>query len=66
MYLGLTLMLAGAPLMLGSRLGFAVAFALTSLLVIHIEREEQLLAGELEGYDDYRRTVRYRLLPRVW
>jgi protein-S-isoprenylcysteine O-methyltransferase Ste14 len=28
--------------------------------------EERTLAAELEGYADYARRVRYRLIPRLW
>jgi len=66
MYLGALLMFTGTPLLLGSSLGLVVAGALTLLLAFRIVGEEQTLADELEGYAEYRRTVRYRLLPLVW
>jgi protein-S-isoprenylcysteine O-methyltransferase Ste14 len=28
--------------------------------------EEKMLAEELEGYTDYQKKVRYRLIPYVW
>jgi protein-S-isoprenylcysteine O-methyltransferase Ste14 len=43
-----------------------VAAALTLLVVYRIVGEERVLAGELEGYAEYRQKVRYRLLPFVW
>jgi protein-S-isoprenylcysteine O-methyltransferase Ste14 len=66
MYLGAVLMFAGGPLLLGSAIGLAIAAALTLLLAFRIVGEERLLAGELEGYGEYRQKVRYRLLPFVW
>jgi protein-S-isoprenylcysteine O-methyltransferase Ste14 len=36
------------------------------LLAVRITREERLLAEALDGYQEYRRKVRYRLLPLVW
>jgi protein-S-isoprenylcysteine O-methyltransferase Ste14 len=66
MYLGAVLMFAGAPLLIGSGVGLVVAAALTLLLGFRIVGEERALAGELEGYAEYRRRVRYRLLPFVW
>jgi protein-S-isoprenylcysteine O-methyltransferase Ste14 len=66
MYLGMVLMFAGAPLLLGSRLGLIVAAAVTIVLVVRTGREERLLAEALDGYDDYRRRVRYRLVPFIW
>lgn len=66
MYLGMILMLTGAPLLLGSRLGLLLAGAIALVLAVRIGREEQLLADELDGYKEYRRKVRYRLLPLIW
>jgi protein-S-isoprenylcysteine O-methyltransferase Ste14 len=59
-------MLTGAPLLLGSRLGLLLAGAIALVLAVRIGREEQLLADELDGYKEYRRKVRYRLLPLIW
>ncbi len=66
MYLGAVLMFVGAPLLLGSAAGLAIAALMTLLLGFRIVVEERVLAAELEGYEDYRKRVRYRLLPRVW
>lgn len=66
MYLGAVLMFAGAPLLLGSAAGLAIAALMTLLLGFRIVGEERVLARELEGYEGYRARVRYRLLPFVW
>ena len=66
MYLGAALMFVGTPLLLGSALGLAFGAAMILLLAFRIVGEERVLAGELEGYAEYRRNVRYRLLPLVW
>jgi protein-S-isoprenylcysteine O-methyltransferase Ste14 len=41
-------------------LGFLPVF------VLRIRKEEETLVRELRGYDEYRRKVRYRLVPFVW
>jgi protein-S-isoprenylcysteine O-methyltransferase Ste14 len=66
MYLGAILMFVGTPLLLGSAIGLAFAAAMTLVLAFRIVGEERVLAGELEGYAEYRQKVRYRLLPFVW
>jgi protein-S-isoprenylcysteine O-methyltransferase Ste14 len=66
MYLGATLMFFGAPLLLASRIGLGLAAAMLLLLAARIVGEERLLVRSLAGYADYRRKVRYRLLPFVW
>jgi protein-S-isoprenylcysteine O-methyltransferase Ste14 len=66
MYLGMILMFTGAPLLLGSRCGLIIALAIILLLAFRITREERLLGEGLDEYKDYRRKVRYRVLPFVW
>ena len=66
MYLGGTMMFLGAPLLLGSLYGVVVGLVLTVLLMARIVGEEALLVRELDGYRDYTRTVRYRLVPYLW
>ena len=66
MYLGAILMFVGAPLLTGSACALAIGLLLALLLAVRIRDEEALLVRDLPGYDDYRRRVRYRLVPRVW
>jgi protein-S-isoprenylcysteine O-methyltransferase Ste14 len=66
MYLGAMLMFVGAPLITGAASALAMGGALSLLLAVRIVDEEKLLALDLAGYDDYRRRVRYRLVPFVW
>ena len=66
MYLGATCMFLGAPLLLGSLVGLGFGVALTLFLAARIVGEERLLVRDLEGYAEYRKQVRYRLLPFVW
>jgi protein-S-isoprenylcysteine O-methyltransferase Ste14 len=66
MYLGAVFMFTGTPLLLGSAVGLAIGGAMTLLLAARIIGEERMLADELDGYAEYRRQVRYRLLPFIW
>ncbi len=66
MYLGALLMFFGAPLFTGGATALALALGMVAILVKRIGLEEALLVRELDGYEDYRRRVRYRLLPYVW
>lgn len=66
MYAGSLPMFLGMPLGLGSWWAFvAVAVVLVGLMA-RILDEERVLVAELPGYDDYRRRVRWRLVPGVW
>jgi len=66
MYAGNVIMMLGIPLALGSYWGLVFVIPGVTALVLRIRDEEQLLREELNGYRDYQRMVRYRLLPRVW
>ena len=66
MYLGGVLLFVGGPMLMGSRYGLMVGLQLTLLLAFRIHGEEKMLASELEGYADYQKKVRYRLIPFVW
>ena len=66
MYLGGMLMFLCAPLLLSSRYGVLVGLIVSFALVGRIIGEEKMLLEELEGYADYKKRVRYRLIPFVW
>ena len=66
MYLGATLMFVGGPLVTGAISALVVGLALVVLLAVRSLDEEALLTRELPGYAEYRRRVRYRLVPFVW
>ncbi len=66
MYAGALLWMIGAPLLLGSRFGLIGSALLILLVAVRAVGEEKVLAEGLEGYADYKRKVRFRLLPGVW
>ena len=66
MYSGAALMLVCTPPALGSWWGVCAAMALVAVIALRALDEERYLAASLPGYADYRRKVRWRLLPGVW
>lgn len=56
----------GLPIALGSWWGLLPALLGCGLVVVRLRYEERVLAGDLPGYRDYIRRVRWRLLPRIW
>lgn len=66
LYAGANLWMIGMPLMLGSRWGLIGSALMIVLVAIRAIGEEKVLAEGLAGYDDYRRRVRYRLVPGLW
>jgi protein-S-isoprenylcysteine O-methyltransferase Ste14 len=54
------------PLALGSTWAAIAAILFLLVFVLRIQDEEKELTEHLEGYADYKRKVRYRLIPGVW
>jgi protein-S-isoprenylcysteine O-methyltransferase Ste14 len=61
----ITLYLATA-VALGSWWAVIPAALFIPLLIVRIRNEEDVLVRELPGYDEYRKKVRFRLIPHVW
>lgn len=66
MYVGFSLMMLFAPLALGSWWALIPALATPPSLMMRIVDEERAMTAELQGYAEYARRVRWRLVPGVW
>jgi protein-S-isoprenylcysteine O-methyltransferase Ste14 len=65
-YAGSITYMLGMTFVLGSRVALAAATVLSLVLAVRTALEDRTLQAELDGYADYARRVRYRLLPGVW
>ncbi len=54
------------PLVLGSWYGLIPFAFYPAIMVIRLLDEEKLLTQELPGYAEYKKKVKYRLIPFVW
>ena len=54
------------PIVLGSLYSFLIFLMHPLIIVCRINNEEKLLEKELEGYREYKETVKYRLIPFLW
>jgi protein-S-isoprenylcysteine O-methyltransferase Ste14 len=66
MYTGNVLVLVGLPLALGSYWALIFVLPGVAVLAARIHDEEKLLGDELDGYHEYTKKVRSRLIPQVW
>ncbi len=66
MYSVTLLMFLSTPLVLGSIYSFLIILAYPFLIIKRIENEEELLEQELDGYQEYKQKVKYRLIPFIW
>ena len=66
MYAVTLLLFLAMPLILASPFSFTVMLLYLPIIVKRIRNEEKVLAEGLEGYRDYMKKVRWRLLPLIW
>ena len=66
MYAVTLLLFLSIPLVLGSVYSFVIFLAYPPIIVKRIKSEERFLARELDGYSEYMKRVKYRLIPFVW
>ncbi len=66
MYAATTILFLAMPLVLGSPISFAILLLYVPLIVVRIRNEEKVLEEGLEGYKEYEKKVKYRLIPLVW
>ena len=66
MYLATLFMFVPLPLILGSFFGLIPFVLYPILIVFRIRGEERVLTKELKGYEEYRKCVKYRLIPFIW
>lgn len=66
MYLATLLMFLPMPLILGSFFGLIPFAIYPVMIVIRILNEEKVLTEGLEGYGEYKKKVKYRLIPFIW
>ena len=66
MYSATVLLFLSMPLILDSLPSFIIMLAYIPIITKRIRNEEAVLEAELQGYSEYRKKVRYRLIPFVW
>ncbi len=66
MYMSTLLLFLAMPLVLGSLPAFAVFLVYPVIIAKRIKNEEQVLEKGLEGYSEYVKRVKYRLIPFIW
>jgi len=65
-YVGGIVANAAGPLALGSVWALIPGTLTSILMIIRTALEDRTLQEELDGYTEYARRVRYRLLPGIW
>ena len=66
MYTATIFLFLAIPLVLGSWIAFAVMLLYPVAIIARIGNEEKVLEEGLPGYKEYKKKVKYRLVPFVW
>lgn len=66
MYSVTIILFLSMPIVLGSMISFVIFLTYPVIIAKRIRNEEEVLAKELEGYAEYQKKVKYRLIPFVW
>ena len=66
MYMATTVLFLAMPLVLASPISFFIMLGYIPVIAKRIRNEEKVLEEGLEGYADYKKKVKYRILPFIW
>lgn len=66
MYTSTIFLFLSMPLVLDSIFSFIVMLIYPIIIIFRIKNEEKLLEEELDGYVEYEKRVKYRLIPYLW
>ena len=66
MYAITILLFLSMPLILGSIYSFIIFLIYPFIIALRIKNEEEVLEKELNGYTEYKKKVKYRIIPFIW
>jgi protein-S-isoprenylcysteine O-methyltransferase Ste14 len=66
MYMVTILLFLMMPIVLGSWYALIVFAFYPAIIIVRLKDEEDLLTRELPGYAEYKKKVKYRILPLIW
>lgn len=66
MYMATLVLFLSMPLVLGSLYAFIIMLEYIPIIAKRIRNEEKVLEEGLEGYKEYKRRVKYKVIPFVW
>ena len=66
MYAATILLFLSMPLVLGSIISFVIFLVYPFIIAKRIKNEEEVLEKELDGYSEYKKKVKYKMIPFIW
>ena len=66
MYMTTLVLFLSMPLVLGSVISFVILLFYVPIIAKRIKNEEKVLEENLDGYAEYKRRVKYKVVPFLW
>lgn len=66
MYMATTALFLAMPLVLASPFSFLIMLGYLPVIAKRIRNEESVLEEGLEGYKNYKKRVKYKMIPFIW
>ena len=66
MYMSTLLLFLAMPVVLGSLISLAIMLFYIPIIALRIRNEEKVLEDGLDGYKEYKKRVRKKLIPYIW
>jgi len=66
MYATTLFLFLSMPLILGSPISFIIFLIYPFIITKRIKNEEQVLEKELKRYKEYKKKVKYKMIPFIW
>lgn len=66
MYSATIILFLSMPLVLGSIISFAIFLTYPLIIAKRIRNEEAVLEENLDGYIEYKKKVKYKMIPFIW
>lgn len=66
MYSATILLFLSIPLILGSPISFVIFLTYPVIIAKRIDNEEKVLEETLQGYTEYKKQIKYKMIPFVW
>ena len=66
MYMATIIMFLSMPLVLGSPISFIIMLGYIPVIAKRVRNEEIVLSEGLDGYKEYMKRVKYKVIPFIW
>ena len=66
MYMSTLILFSSMPIVLGSFISFIITLFYIPIIAFRIKNEEKVLEAGLDGYAEYKKKVKHKVIPFIW